>query len=257
MIDIDRQQIEHLYYVEKKSAPEIAKIFGCNPWVIYEHMKKNRMHRRSYSEAHRTRYGNHKIDLSEIIYLYFEKKLTLKAIGIRFDVSSEAIRTRLIEAGYTCRKRNKGSRPKFTDVEAAEMARLYHEEERFPAEIADHYNTHLSTILSTLRRVPGFRFRTRKEVWILRRKKETASKVSGATSHTETNGKTGRTRTYTPPKRLGKVFDPIPLLPPEQVTPQRILQLRNEDELTLDDIAAICSMSRVDIYNILQETGGI
>lgn len=237
MKNIDINQIKHLYYHEKKSMPEIAKILGCSNGTIFNRMKKNGMPRRSYSEAHRIRYNNN-IDLSEIIYLYFEKKLTLEAIGTRFSVSDSTIRTRLTEAGYTCRKR-KGPRPQFTDAEIAEMVRLYHDEELTPSEIAHQYHCPDSTIRSSLRRIPGFRFRTRKEARALRRKKEADRESVGV----------GLVPTH--PKEL------VSALPPEQVTPERVLQLYKADGLIIDDIAVICSLSRVDIYNILQETGGI
>ena len=45
----------------------------------------------------------------------------------------------------------------------------------------------------------------------------------------------------------------VPLLTPEQVTPERILQLRNEENLTIDVIAGRCSLSNLQVYNILQE----
>ena len=274
---IDIAQLHHLYYHEEKSASEIASILGCDRNNVYYHMKKNGMHRRSKAEAQRIRYDNN-IDLSEILHLYFEKELGLEAVGARFGVDSSTIRDRIIKAGYRCRK-PKGGTPKFTDVEAAEMARLYHEEEMLPAEIADHFNASIPTICSTLKRVPGFRFRSLKETWALRKKKEEdrlsaegrwvsdlyetrnpkKKEEVGDRASAEENQKEAPTsleRTYTPPKRFGKVFEPIPLLPPAQVTPERILQLRNDD-LTVDDIAAVCSLPRVDIYNILIENGSL
>lgn len=249
MKNIDINQVAHLYYHEKKSVNEIAVILNCSNKTIYNRMDENGMPRRSHLEANRLRYAIN-IDLQEIVHLYFEKKMSLEAIAKRLRTSYTAIRRRLIEAGYRCRK-PEGPSPKFTDTELTEMARLYHDEELTPAEIACQYDSNASTIQSSLRRIPGFRFRSRQEARALRKRREAQAAEN---EQSETNGKTGKpTRTYTPPKRLGKVFEPIPLLSPEQVTPERILQLRNEDGLTLDDIAAVCSLSTVDIYNILQE----
>ena len=235
MKNIDIRQVTHLYYHEKKSVSEIAEIFGCSDITIYNRMQKNGMERRSYSEAHRIRYAqkNGVINLSEIVYLYFEKKLTLKAIGARFGVSFGTIRKRLIENGYRCRK-PEGSLPKFTSDELVEMARLYHDEELTPSEIAYQYNSITATIRSSLRRVPGFRFRTRKEARALRKKKEAVQETVAVGGGSDSR-----------------------LLPPKQVTPERILKLRNEEHLTIDAIAGKCSLSNLQVYNILQEMGGI
>ena len=243
MKDIDINRLAHLYYVEKKSISEIAKIFGCSDRTILNRMQENGMKRRSYSEAHSIRHAqkHEGIDISEIIYLYFEKELSLEAIAKQLGVSYTTIRERLIKAGYACRK-IKGPSSKFTDAEVAEMAQLYHDKELTPAEIGDQYNCPASTINSCLKRFPGFRFRTRKEARALRKKKEELA-VSRQQSAVSKEQNFADSHFYTPPKKLGKVFEPIRLLSPEQVTPERILQLRKEDELTLDDIAVVCSLS--------------
>ena len=195
------------------------------------------------------------LPITEIVKLYFEQQLTLLEIGKRMRVSGTTIRARLIEAGYSVRRRGKAQRKGFTgrfsDAEVAEMERLYCVELCACPEIASRFKCSAGTVRAKLIE-RGVQLRTYSEAYALRRKnqEETATPL-----RKETNGKTRSPRTYTPPKRLGKVFDPIPLLPPEQVTPERILQLWQEDELTLDDIAAICSLSRVDIYNILEKAG--
>ena len=106
MKNIDINQVAHLYYHEKKSVYEIAKIFGCTHSVIYARMQENGLPRRSYSEAHRMRYSQKhlNIDLAEIVRLYFEENLTLIEVGTRLGVCSDLVRKRLIAAGYEIRK---------------------------------------------------------------------------------------------------------------------------------------------------------
>ena len=253
-IDIDINQIKHLYYHEKKSGHEIAEILDCPVRVIYDRMKKNGMQRRSYSEAHKLRHaqkGRNRND-PEIVRLYFEEHLTLAEVGKRLGISFYTVRGRLIAMGY---ERRKGGRPrdplkprtcKFTDAELSEMKRLYCEAEQTLAEIAYRYDCSDVAVMTYLKQ-QGVRVRTVKEAQALRRKKEKARK--------ESNGVSTETRTYTPPKRAGKVKGPYPLLPSEQVTPERILQLRTEEDLMIDDIAAVCSISNVEVYTILQEAG--
>ena len=116
MINIDIHQVTHLYYHEKKSAYAIAEIFGCEPTVIYDRMKKNGMQRRSYSEAHKIRYSQKglKLDLAEIVRLYFEEHLTLIEVGTRLGVSSDTVRKRLMAAGYEMRKKGGSRHPRQT-----------------------------------------------------------------------------------------------------------------------------------------------
>ena len=233
---IDMDQLKHLYYRQKKSAFEVAEIFGCSPAVIYGRMKKHGMQCRSHSESQKIRYAQVglNLDITEIVHLYFQERLTLVEVGTRLGVSSCSIRKRLIAAGYQMRKRgaagypyqSSGSRLRFTDADLAEMERLYCELEWSSTEIASRYNCSGLTVREHLKQ-RGVRLRTTKEAQVLRRKREA-----------ERNSDSRR-------------------LPPEQVTPERILQLRNEEHLTIDAIAGRCSLSNLQVYNILQEMGGI
>ena len=235
MKDIDIKRVSHLYYHEKKSVYAIAEILGCTPTVIYGHMQKNGLQRRSYSEAHRIRYSQKhlKIDLAEIVHLYFEEQLPLIEVGTRLGVCHTTVRKCLVAAGYEIRKRGESRHPRksrgsnFTDADLAEMERLYCQAEESSAEIAYRYDCCEMTVRAHLKR-QGVRLRTPKEAQALRRKKEAAR---------------------------GTVAEIclVPDLPPEQVTPERILQLRNEENLTIDVIAGRCSLSNLEVYNILQE----
>ena len=251
MKNIDINQVAHLYYHEKKSAYEIAEIFGYrSPSPIYARMKENGLQRRSYSEAHRMRYSQKhlKIDLAEIVRLYFEENLTLIEVGTRLGVCSDLVRKRLIAAGYEIRKRGESRHPqksrssKFTDADLAEMQRLYCQAEWSSAEIAYRYECCEMTVRAHLKR-QGVRLRTPQEAQALRRKKE--KEVShredrDRTTSCAVRGTVGETRL-------------VPVLPPEQVTPERIHQLRNEEGLRIDIIAGMCSLSNLEVYNILQE----
>lgn len=233
MKNIDIHQIKHLYYTQKKSATEIAEIFGCDPTVIYSHMKKNGMQRRPYSEAHKIRYARNglHLDLAEIVRLYFEEQLSLIEVAERLGVSRDTVRKRLLAAGYKLRKRGEARRLRessFTDTDLAEMVRLYCEEEQSSMEIASRYNCSDAVVRKHLKQ-HGVRLRTFKEAQALRRKKEIERKSVAETA---------------------LVAAP---LPPDQITPERILQLRHEENLTIDAIAARVSLTNVEVYNILQE----
>ena len=245
MKNIDINQIKYLYYKEKKSASEIAKVFDCGPTIIYAHMEKNGMQRRSKSESQKIRYNNRtyakrrfELDLAEMVRLYFEEYLSLVEVGKRLGVSHTTVRERLLTAGYQTRKKGewkhlRKSRGRiFTAAELSEMKRFYCEEELSSMEIARRFDC-TDLIIRTHLKQQGVRLRTLKEAQALRRKKEAEKKKKAEVHHI--------------PDRI----------PKEQVTPARILQLRNEENLTIDAIAERCSLSNVEVYNILEEMGGI
>ena len=275
MRNIDINQIKHLYYHEKKSGYEIAAIFDCSVGTIYNKMRQHGLPLRSISEAHSNRFGRDPkvpLDITEIVRLYFEERLSLVGVGERMGASGTTIREKLLKAGYTLRTRYEiahlGVRPsKFTEADVSEMERLYVQEELPLQKVAERFNCPAVSVGNKLKE-RGIRLRTAKEAQALYyRKKEGVEKsvkdaqVEGTPlSNSQTselpNSQT-EPETYTPPKRLGKVFEPIPLIPPEEVTLERILILRQGDDLTLDDIAAVCSLSRVEVFNILMKIGGI
>ena len=290
MKNIDINQIKHLYYHEKKSASEIARVFDCGITLIYTHMKRNGMQRRSKSESQQIRYNNRTCDktktesgLAEMVRLYFEEHLSLAEVGKRLGVSHDTVRERLLTAGYQTRKRGESrhlqkSRGRiFTEAELSQMKRLYCEEELSSAAIASILKCSNLTIRTHLKQ-QGVQLRTVKEAQALRRKKETAEKSASAfESKAEGNdlaaeslpnpdfsaerkklakegAAPGGHCPVSPSLEIHHIRDRIPK---EQVTPARILQLRNEENLTIDAIAERCSLSNMEVYNILEEIGGI
>lgn len=286
MKNIDIDQIKHLYYREKKSSYKIAKILGCSVSTIQNRMKQHNLPLRSIAEARKYRNGRRSpsadLDITEIARLYFDEQLSLAGVGERMGVSGTVIRGKLLNAGYTIRSRSevkhrRGRPSRFTEADVSEMERLYFEEELSLEKVAKSFKCAPMTVRNKLEE-RGFQLRTVKGAQALYQKKKKEGKksvkcskvgklgscksdvgVPNASSNS-TDSQTLQTRkrspeTYTPPKRLGKVFEPIPLLSPEEVTVERILQLRTEDGLTVDDIAVVCSLSRVEVFNILMENG--
>ena len=224
------------------------------------------MQRRSYAEAHTIRYSQKclKLDLAETVRLYFDEHLTLAEVGKRVGAAGITVSKRLVAAGYEIRNRGESRHPqksrssKFTDADLAEMERLYCQAEWSSAEIAYRYECCDLTVRAHLKRL-GVRLRTPKEAQALRRKKEarrgtvaeiclvpdlppeqvtpSENRASVCESQTEGNGSAHRQRNEQNPR----------------FSVERILQLRNEENLTIDVIAGRCSLSNLEVYNILQE----
>ena len=248
MISIDLEELKRLYYDEQKSGFEIARHFQTFPQVIYNRMRKHGLQRRPCAEAQKLRYAKTEAgiriftNIDEIVHLYFEEKLTLKEVGARIGVSHATIQNRLLTAGYKCRNKgeslhlcpsNKGT-SMFTASELAEIGRLYSEEERSAHDIAFQYDCSDATIRNYLKRI-GVQMRTVPEAQVLRRKKEQAQ----AGGQHEAS--------------ISRQLKELPALPLEEVTPARVLELRHKDNLTIDAIAKVCSLSNLEVYNILQD----
>ena len=249
MKSIDIEELKRLYYDEEKSGYEIAEHFQTVPQVIYSRMKKHGLQRRPCAEAQKLRYAKTEAgiriftNIDDIAHLYFEEKLTLKEVGARIGVSHATIQHRLLTAGYKCRTKGESRHPSkmkdscmFTASDLTEIKRLYCEEERSAHDIAFQYDCSDATIRNHLKRI-GVQMRTVPEAQVLRRKKE---QVQADDQHQRSVS------------RQLKELSPLPL---EEATPERIQQLRHKDNLTIDAIAELCSMTTVEVYNILQETG--
>ena len=245
MISIDIEELKRLYYDEEKSGYEIAEHFQTMPQVIYNRMEKHGLQRRPYAVAQKLRYAETriKLNINEIVRLYFEEELSLVEVGERVGVSSDTIMKRLWAAGYKCRKRGWSRHPSkmkgsymFTASDLTEIKRLYCEEERSSEDIAFQYDCCGATIRNHLKRL-GIQMRTPRESQELRRKREQGKTVD---------------QHQTSVSRQLKQLQP---LSPAEVTPERVQQLRSKDNLTIDAIAEVCSLTNLEVYNILQEAG--
>ena len=246
MINIDIQELKRLYYNEQQSAYEIAQHFQTTPQVIYIRMKKHGLQRRPCAEAQKLRYAKTEAgiriftSIDEIVHLYFEKKLTLKEVGARIGVSHATIQNRLLTAGYKCRTKGQSRHPSkmkgtsmFTASDFTEIQRLYCEEEISSDDIAFQYDCCGATIRNHLKRI-GVQMRTVPEAQVLRRKKEQAQADD---QHQ---------------RSVSRQLKQLPPLPPGEVSPARVIGLRNKDNLTIDAIAEVCSLTNLEVYNILQ-----
>ena len=245
MINIDLEELKRLYYDEEKSAYEIAQHFKTNHSTIYGRMKKHGLQRRSASDGQKLRYAETriKLNINKIVRLYFEEELSLVEVGERVGVSGDTIRKRLWAAGYKCRKRGWSRHPSkmkgsymFTASDLTEIKRLYCEEERSSEDIAFQYDCCGATIRNHLKR-QGIQLRTPTEAQALRRNHE-QEKESG--QHQAS---------------VSRQLKQLQPLSPEEVTPERVQQLRSKDNLTIDAIAEVCSLTNLEVYNILQEAG--
>ena len=241
MINIDIQEIKRLYYDEKKSAFEIAQHFQTSCTTIYRRMREHGIKRRSYAEAHKLRYYAKTgiiLNIDEIVRLYFEEKLSLAEVGTQIGVSYNGVWKRLLAAGYKCRNQGQSRYPRikgsgmFTESDLTEIKRLYSEAEKSVHGIAFQYDCSDATIRNHLKR-QGVQMRTIQEAQAVRRKHEQEKESD---QHQ---------------RSVSRQLKELPPLPVEQVTPERIQQLRNEDNLTIDAIAEVCSLTNLEVYNIL------
>ena len=241
MTSIDIQELKRLYYDEQMSGYEIAQHFQTTPLLIYDRMRKHGLQRRTALDGQKLRFAKTKTipNIDEIARLYFDEKLTLAEVGTRIGVCRDTVRKRLGAAGYKCRTKGESRHPRikgacmFTASDLTEIQRLYCKAGLSADEIAGRYDCSSPTIRRHLKR-QGVRLRTIPDAQALRRK------------HEQTKADDQHQRSVS---RQLKELSPLPL---EEVTPARVLELRHKSNLTIDAIAEVCSLTNLEVYNILQ-----
>lgn len=238
MKKFDLKELKYLYYDKKMSGHAIAKLFKVTPTILYKRMADNQMPRRTYTEAHRLRHSGTKrhTKSAEVIRLYFDEKLSLQKVADRVGLTPPSVRRFILEAGLTPRKRNETSRKgtsRFTPADRLEIKRLYCEEKLSCQEIAPKFESSSVAIQINL-------------------EKEGVARRSYAEAQTNRQEKKLAKSRNQHQKSISKQLENLPELTPKEITPTRILNLRYEDNLTLDAIARLCSLTTVEIFNILE-----
>ena len=241
-IDLDVERIKTLYYVEKKSQREIADILGCSRTVIARRMKGLGLTVRSKSDERKKRLIE--VDLSEIVRLYFEKRLSAREVGKRLGMSESTVAERLKKGGYQLRKARP---PRFSDKDLSEIKRLYFEQEMTLVEIAARYNCPYRTFLRHLK-AQGIQLRKPRR----KKREETESP-----QHTQ-NYASKTKNEWTPPAEAREVarnnpksFDLASV--PEGTIEDKILFLRDSQNAKVQDIAHTLNISPVAVYDVIME----
>lgn len=232
MRKIDPETVRRLYHNEKLSTIEIGVRFGYHPITVCIFMRKHGIPKRSRSAAQRLRYSKQpkvEVDVSELVRLYYDERLSLEAVGKRVGCSKQTVRLRLIGAGYVLRTlketQQQGPSLKVSDAEIAEIVRLYRDERLSLSEVALRFAFSVGTVRRVLKDA-GVPIRSKAEAQRIRRERQTT--------------------TPTPPSAV------VLRLPAAAITTERILQLRRDEDMRIDEIAAMCAKTNLEVYNILQ-----
>ena len=239
---IDKEELSRLYHIEKTSVNKIAKIFNCTPTTIYSKMRKYGLKLRSKKEAQiLRRIDKSTLDINKILNLYYDKNQTLEQVGKHFGVSATTIRKRLISKGYKPKNisdySESGRRSDFSHEEISEMIRLYCNENLSFAKIGRKFETGTQKV-KTLLQKNDVQLRTLNEVRQLHKKRTT---TAGGSLRK-------RLEIYQKPSIV-----PEEKIPLEQVTPEMIWRMRQEENLTIDKIAVRCSLTNLEVYEILKK----
>ena len=250
-IDIDIDELVRLYFEKQLPLAVIGAQKGTSGTTIRSKLLKAGYTLRS-DRIRSSKFTD--TDVSEMERLYLEEELALQTIAERFKCTAVTVGTRLKKRGIRLRNpkqaqglRQKKENPDFSAAGVEKSVKSAKVGKSDSVEKTPLPNSQTSEL-------PNSQTFSRKSAVLA-----TSGENVNPVAYRQRNEQQAHfsDKTYTPPKRFGKVFEPIPLIPPEEVTPERILQLRQEDDLTLDDIAAVCSLSTVDVYNILIENGSL
>jgi len=244
--NIDIEAVKRLYYDEKLSMAAVAQRLGVPKHHVSETMKHHGLKRRSRTEAQSLRVHKnfHPVSTTQIAQLYFDKQLTATEVAEKLGISPALVRHRLLKAGYTLRSHkeamalpgNRKARGRakivFSEEEIQEICKLYCKEGLSPINIALRFNISVPVIHRILK-AQGIRLRTAQVSQQLRRKK-------------------AREKHY---HRIAE--NAGPKLSSSEVSEAKVIQLRTQENLLIDEIAIKCSLTNVEVYQILQTAGVI
>lgn len=168
-----------------------------------------------------------KLDINEIVRLYFDEMLSLVEIGKRFGVSFVTIRSRLLANGYQTREPGWNSVPAFSETERAELVRLHVDEQKNCTELSLIYGVSSVTVQKYLREAGVLR--SVRQAQVLRRVKE--------------RGEQGEQATETHEREE--------VAPTESASPENIRRLRETENLRIDEIAERTGLSNLEVYEVI------
>ena len=93
---ISPQKLKDLYWHQKMSSPEVAKIYRCNQTTIRRRLKKYGIKIRNMSEAMKI-YKRVEISKEELRKLYLKEKVTTSEIAKNFNCCQRTILNKLLE----------------------------------------------------------------------------------------------------------------------------------------------------------------
>lgn len=159
---ITPETLNELYWHQKMSSPEIAKIYRYNPSSIRYLLRKYKIRVRTLSEAKRGRFNIH-IPKKELRKLYLDKKVSSPEIAKIYKCSKDTIRQRLKEYGIKTRTFSEANRARYgINISKKELKKSYLEQKMSSPEIAKIYHCSPCTIRDLLRKYK-IRVRTKSE----------------------------------------------------------------------------------------------
>lgn len=159
---ISPKRLGALYWHQKMSSTEIAKVYNCDPGYIRDLLRKYRTQTRTLSEAIRLRFGIN-IPKGELKRLYIEKKLSSPEIARIYKHNHATVRSRLREYGIKIRTLSEANKIRYNiNISEKELKKLYSEREISSPEIAKIYHCAPGTIRNLLKKY-GIRVRTKSE----------------------------------------------------------------------------------------------
>lgn len=137
--------IYKLYWEEKKSLPEIGKIFSVHHEKVRRLMIKYNIPLRSRLESQNMR-KKLKVSKSELYELYWKKEMKLRDIAKLFDVSSHAVFREFNKYKIPRRTYSEAKAIQRRKISSEELKRLYIKEKKSLRELGGYVKTRPTTI---------------------------------------------------------------------------------------------------------------
>ncbi len=145
------KKLEELYWKEKLSSSEIAKLYHCSSSYIRNLLKRYKIKTRKVSEANRVRFGIN-IPREELKKLYIENELSSSKIAKIYRCSPQTIRTFLKKYRIRIRTKSEARRLLFKiNIPKKELKSLYLEKKISSTKIAKKFHCSPSFIRKKLK----------------------------------------------------------------------------------------------------------
>jgi len=159
---ISREKLHELYWNQKKSAPEIATIYGYGSTAVYRLMNKYNIQRRSLSDSQK------KIDIPRDLLedLYLNKSLSTVKIGEMLGCNPQTVRDYMEKYGIPCRTKSENSTK--VKISKVDLYELYWNRRMSQSKIAAELGCAKDTVKRIMQRY-GIKPRNTSESSVLRR----------------------------------------------------------------------------------------
>ena len=214
----------------EKSTRDIAKKFGISTGLVIKVLRAYNVPMRPQGGYNRKKPIERDSKFKEqAIHLYFNEKCSLAECGRRLGITAYHLAKLIKDWGLPLRKKGKGTH-KWEKLDADKVVHLYTKKMQSTADIAHTFHVSPAVIVQVLKSKSIERRTTTQLHTLIREKEEVETKLPKVAIVTNTS------------------------LPDISIK-EKILNMREQENAKIQDIATTLAISTVDVYSVLRDAG--